>query len=205
MSTTRKSLTSITLASLLASCPAVAASSITDTGWYVGGFLSQAKVELKNASAPLKTDGPMLEARGGFRFSPYFALESGLGITAATDSSNDQDFDDAAILKLSTAAKLIAPIADRVQLYANAGLALLSYSHEDPYRHRYYYDETISYTGTTFLIELGVEFEVSKSLIMRIAYDSMKGDINSDDPYTYYPDDFDATLTQFGFGLHYQF
>ncbi|HEY7773966.1 MAG TPA: outer membrane beta-barrel protein [Marinagarivorans sp.] len=198
-------LTSITLASILLCSPAIAEYGIEDTGWFVGGFLSQAKVELKNGSTQLKTQGPMFEARGGYRFSPYFALEGGLGITAATDSTRDQDFDDAAVVKLSSAAKLIAPIADHVQLYANAGLALLSYAHETPYRSRYYSYRTTSYTGNTFLIGLGVEFELSKNLVMRIAYDSMRGDISSDDYYTYYPDDLDVTLTQFGFGLHYQF
>ena len=181
------------------------AQNIADTGWYVGGKLSQVNLELKDGySDPLDFDGPMLEARGGFRFSPYFALESTVGLTP-NGSTNSDYVDDSALLKFSTAAKLIAPVSDKVQLYANAGLALLSFAYEprDSYN---YNDDTESYVGNCFLLGLGVEFEVAPHLILHVAYDSITGELeHSDDDYYNNYADLDATYSQIGVGLHYQF
>ncbi|BCD97214.1 porin family protein [Marinagarivorans cellulosilyticus] len=181
------------------------AQNIADTGWYVGGKLSQVDLELQYRSMdPLEFDGPMLEARGGFRFSPYFALESTLGLTPS-GSTNSDYIDDSALLKFSTAAKLIAPVSDKVQLYANAGLALLSFAYET--RDNYSYnDDTESYVGNCFLLGLGVEFEVAPHLILHVAYDSITGELeHSDDDYYNSNVDLDATFSQIGVGLHYQF
>lgn len=206
---------SVLMASTILCGAAVQAQNIADTGWFVGGQISQADLELEYRNQKvLSFDAPMLEARGGFRFSPYFAIESTLGLTASGSTSND-NVDDAALLKLSTAAKLIAPISDRVQLYANAGLAILSYAHEENYYdddYGYYnrnrYDNTQNYVGNCFLLGLGVEFEVSPSLVLRLAYDSMSGELEYDDD-SYYSrsnsPDLDAKLSQIGVGVHYQF
>lgn len=208
---------SVLMASSVLLSTAAQAQNIADTGWFVGGQISQADLKLESRNQEeLSFDAPMLEARGGFRFSPYFAIESTLGLTVAGSSSND-DVDDPSLLKLSTAAKLIAPINDRVQLYANAGLAILSYAYEErgsysyniyPYRSRY--NDTHNYVGNNFLIGLGIEFEVSPSLVLRLAYDSMSGELEYEgdgdgDYYRYSAPDLDATLSQIGVGLHYQF
>jgi opacity protein-like surface antigen len=195
------------LTSTLFASAASFAQNIADTGWFVGGQLSQADLTLDYRNEKyLDFDAPMLEARGGFRFSPYFALESTLGLTATSSTSNDR-IDDAALFKFSTAAKLIAPISDRVQLYANAGLALLSYAQDTDYSYNSYRRyENESYVGNCFLIGLGAEFEISPHLILRVAYDSMEGELeNSDDYYYSNAIDLDASLSQIGVGLHYQF
>ena len=204
---------SVLMASAACLSTAAQAQNIADTGWYVGGQLSQMDLELQYRNEdPHKFDAPMLEARGGFRFSPYFAVESTLGLTVG-GSTNNSSIDDAALLKFSTAAKLIAPVSDRVQLYANAGLALLSYAYEE--RGSYYYngyysnrqDDTESYVGNCFLLGFGVEFEVAPHLILHVAYDSITGELEySDDDYYYSSNvDLDATFSQIGVGLHYQF
>lgn len=186
---------------LICASASCVAKDLTDSGWFVGGQLSSVSAKFENDYSAFNLDSEMLEAKAGYKFTPNFALESNLGMVF--DGSPDAEYmDDAALLKFSTAAKAIIPVSDVFQLYAKAGLSLVSFAYTYSYS---YYDDEESFAGNNFFYGFGAEFQIANGVILGITYDAIDGSLEYGDDGYYDRDDLDLDYSQFGIGIHYQF
>jgi opacity protein-like surface antigen len=175
-----------------------------DTGWFVGGSISNAETKTKIDDAPpYKTSDIGFNIYGGYNFTELFGLESSFVTANIQDSGQDASID-----ALSITPKLTFVINPTISLYLKAGLAFVVvtvdddyYDYDDDY---YYYDDDDYWGGLGVMVGVGAQFSLTDHLKLRLSVDSTDATLeHSTDYYDNY--DIETTLTQTALSLHYQF
>ncbi|OXR99077.1 porin family protein [Shewanella algae] len=161
-----------------------------DSGFYVGGQIGQGKLELKDSN--FSESGVGFGAYGGYRFNSWFALEANLLVADNLDSDNLD------ILSgyTSIAPKFTWQLNDTFSLYAKAGIARGLVRVDNGY-----WEE--DFDGYGWLYGLGLDAALTESLHLRLGYEMLKVELDSE--FNYGARDLDTDMSNLALGLHWQF
>ncbi|MCL1125926.1 outer membrane beta-barrel protein [Shewanella surugensis] len=188
-----------------------------DTGFYVGGDIG--RTQLKFGSL-LDDSAASVGVYGGYNINEWFALESHAFVTGDYDlgykGSQIVLFNQSATInksELSAVAVAITPkvtwkINDIFSAYAKAGVSYMQVSSEFYFSGSDLYGSTVmEHDGWGYVFGTGVNATITPHLVIRLNYEFMSGDLESDDYLAKASDleEIDTDFSQFSLGLHYQF
>ncbi len=184
-----KKLTIVTASLLAVFASSNVAAANEHTGFYVGGSLGQLKLKSEGSSI----DGTGFGAYGGYNFNDWFGLEANMFLSGDL-SEGDADFG-AGTFALTP--KFTYQINDTFAVYGKVGIASMV-AVASPANER---DE--DFTGFGWVYGVGVNASVTEHLNIRLGYDIVKGELDSE----HYDGDknIDADISNFALGMHYQF
>ena len=158
-----------------------------DTGWYVGGAISNVNLEVEDYD----DSAAGFSAYGGHNFNHWFGLEAQLFVTGGLDD----DGIDIGTGALSVGPKFTWAMNDTFSVYGKVGLAAMVIVTDTVF-------DDLEWTGFGVMYGVGVTAAVSESLRLRLGYEYTSGDLDADRSII---PDLDADISQIALGLHYQF
>ncbi|GIU51109.1 MULTISPECIES: outer membrane protein [Shewanella] len=164
-----------------------------DTGWYVGGELSNVQLEVGS----FDDSGAGFGAYGGYNFNHWFGIE---GKWMLSNDLQDGRVD-LGLAVFSAAPKFTWAINDTFSVFGKVGLAIRALEVDPDYDYDEGFD-TADWSGVNVLYGVGITAAVSESLRLRLSYEYVTGDLDADRSEML---DIDADTSQLALGLHYQF
>ncbi|MPY21314.1 porin family protein [Shewanella psychropiezotolerans] len=159
-----------------------------NTGFYVGGSLGQLKIKAKGSET-----GVGLGAYGGYNFNEWFGLEANLFVSGDLGDSNE----DIGAGTFALTPKFTYQINDTFAVYGKVGIASMAVvSRPDNSRNE-------DFTGFGWAYGVGVNASVTENLNIRLGYDVVTGELDSE--YSNSFQNVDTDISNFALGMHYQF
>ena len=180
-------MTAASLLAVFASSNVVAAND--HSGFYVGGSVGQLKLKAEGNS----DSGIGYGIYGGYNFNDWFGLETHMFLSGDL-GGNGQD-KGAGYLALTP--KFTYQIDDTFSVYGKIGIASMAVVFERDNQR----DEDLSGFGVVYGV--GINASVTENLNIRLGYDIVKGDLDSDFPFN--RKDIDTDISSLALGVHYQF
>ena len=193
------------------------------SGWFVGGKLGNLNTTFETYSydgfdyeaVESEKSASVVSVYFGYNFTDWFGLEAEMSITGDADEdliNNELGYDavdSSALVGLRLQPKFTWQIANRIGLFAKVGLYSAAYAatiESNPYSAtNNYYSETHSWSGTGFTTGVGVQYTAVAGLTLRLVYDYSFAELDTKDDGVFDEKPIDATVSEFGLGVHYQF
>ncbi|ACA86193.1 porin family protein [Shewanella woodyi] len=158
------------------------------SGFYVGGSLGQLKVKTEDSD-----NGLGFGAYGGYNFNDWFGLEANMYLSGDLGGNGY----DLGAGTFAFTPKFTYQINDTFAVYGKVGIASMAVV----YRPDRGIDE--DFTGFGWVYGVGVNASITENLNIRLGYDIVKGDLDSE--YSFSEQNVDTDISNFALGMHYQF
>ncbi len=180
------SIAAVSLLAIFASSNVAAAND--HTGFYVGGSLGQLKIKVEGSET-----GVGLGAYGGYNFNEWFGLEANMFVSGDLGDSNE----DIGAGTFAFTPKFTYQINDTFAVYGKVGIASMAVvSRPD-------YTRNQDFSGFGWAYGVGVNASMTENLNIRLGYDVVTGELDSE--YSYGQQNIDTDISNFALGMHYQF
>ncbi|WP_299003443.1 porin family protein [uncultured Shewanella sp.] len=212
-----KAFSSAAVLLLTLGCTHTVMADTSDRGFYVGGDIGRTQLKFGSFDESATSIG----VYGGYHFNEWFAIEghvfgtgdydTGFEGMSGTYNGNTITLNKAELSAsgLSIAPKVTWQINDTFSAYAKAGVTYMNISSELSGTYNGHYGSiSADYDGWGYVLGAGVTAAITPHLVVRLGYEFMEADLDSDDRLAQV---FNATkmddtkLSQFSVGLHYQF
>ncbi|WP_299793226.1 porin family protein [uncultured Shewanella sp.] len=180
------SIAAVSLLAIFASTSVMAAND--HTGFYVGGSLGQLELKAKGSET-----GFGLGAYGGYNFNEWFGLEANLFVSGDLGDR----YTDIGAGTFAFTPKFTYQIDDTYSVYGKVGIASMAVVTKDGF----YGNEDFSGFGWAYGV--GVNASVTENLNIRLGYDVVTGELDSE--YYNGAQNIDTDISNFALGMHYQF
>jgi len=180
------SIAAVSLLAIFASTNVLAAND--HTGFYVGGSLGQLKAKSGDSES-----GIGFGAYGGYNFNEWFGLEANMFLSGDLGDS----YTDIGAGTFAITPKFTYQIDDTFSVYGKVGIASIAVVK----RPNYFRNE--DFTGFGWAYGVGVNASVTENLNIRLGYDFVTGEVDSE--YSNGLQNADMDISNFALGMHYQF
>ncbi|MCY4045264.1 MAG: porin family protein [Cellvibrionales bacterium] len=179
------------------------------TGWFVGGKVAKISAEFQDEGEPdkLDGDGTTIGLYFGYNFTEWFGLEFEYSYTGDAKKWLEENpfVTDAGFGGLRLQPKFTWQINDTTGLFFKPGVysAAMVVERYEIYKFNARSSVTDTYSGVGYTLGLGAQFSVTEHLNLRAVYDFSSADLENDSDISNLTTE--ATISEFGVGLHYQF